>query len=168
MKITEREIYRTAQQLRDEENEKLQVRPWNPRRRFNVPMWLLAMPAAMLIGFLLGLWTNSSMQVQEPLTALVDTVYVKVPVAQPVPDTVYVEVPAAKPAPDTVYVKVPVKQLPPAIAQHKSPAKTKAPSAVTSSSRHKVAEATVQPPEPVIMGPSIAEDNIQYDLLISS
>lgn len=40
-------------------------------------------PAAVFIGFILGIWTKSSSQTDAPLTALVDTVYIKVPTPQP-------------------------------------------------------------------------------------
>jgi len=78
MKISDQDIVRMAQKLRDEENIRLHVRPWNRHRRFNIPAWLVAIPAAALIGFLLGIWTNSRQTTEHPLTALVDTVYIKV------------------------------------------------------------------------------------------
>ena len=84
MKIDNQDIIRTAQQLRDEENEQLDIRPWNRHRsHFRIPSWLVAIPAAVFIGFILGIWTKSSNQQDTPLTALVDTVYVKVPAPQP-------------------------------------------------------------------------------------
>ena len=84
MKIDNQDIIRTAQQLRDEENEQLDIRPWNRHRsHFRIPSWLVAIPAAVFIGFILGIWTKSSNQQNTPLTALIDTVYVKVPVPQP-------------------------------------------------------------------------------------
>lgn len=84
MKIDNQDIIRTAQQLRDEENEQLDIRPWNRHRsHFRIPSWLVAIPAAVFIGFILGIWTKSSNQQDTPLTALIDTVYVKVPVPQP-------------------------------------------------------------------------------------
>ena len=86
MKIDNQDIIRTAQQLRDEENEQLDIRPWNRHRsHFRIPSWLVAIPAAAFIGFILGIWTKSSNQQDTPLTALVDTVYIKVPEPQPMP-----------------------------------------------------------------------------------
>ena len=77
MKIDNQDIIRTAQQLRDEENEQLDIRPWNRHRsHFRIPSWLVAIPAAAFIGFILGIWTKSSNQQDTPLTALVDTVYI--------------------------------------------------------------------------------------------
>lgn len=77
MRIDNNDIIRTARELRDEDNLKLHVRPWT-RRRFSIPTWLAAVPAAAVAGFLLGIWTNGSQSDSLPLTALVDTVYVQV------------------------------------------------------------------------------------------
>ncbi len=79
MKIDNQDIIRMARQLRDEENAQLNVRPWHRHRRFRIPTWLVAIPAAAFIGFALGIWTQSRTQSAAPLTALVDTVYIKVP-----------------------------------------------------------------------------------------
>jgi len=88
MKITENDIIRTARQLRDEENEQFHVRPWRRSRRFHIPAWLVAVPAAAIIGFVLGIWTNTHTQDNAPLTALVDTVYVKTSDAPVAIDTI--------------------------------------------------------------------------------
>ena len=88
MKIDNQDIIRTAQQLRDEENEQLDIRPWNRHRsHFRIPSWLVAIPAAVFIGFILGIWTKSSNQSEVPLTAHVDTVYIKVGNPQPQQDS---------------------------------------------------------------------------------
>lgn len=76
MKINDKDIVRTAQELRDEENQQLHVRPWSRNRHFHFPAWLAAIPAAAIIGFLFGFWANSQTKPEQPLTALVDTVYV--------------------------------------------------------------------------------------------
>ena len=104
MKIDNQDIIRTARQLRDEENAELHVSPWNRHRHFHVPTWLVAIPAAAIIGFVLGLWTQANSHSDVPLTALVDTVYIKVPSPQPQQDSVVQVVPAtsthaAKPDP---------------------------------------------------------------------
>ena len=70
MKITDQEIIRTARQLRDEDNSQLHVKPWQPRRHFQMPTWLVAVPAAAIIGFLLGLWTKGDADKDVPLTAI--------------------------------------------------------------------------------------------------
>ena len=88
MKIDNQDIIRTARQLRDEENAELHVSPWNRHRHFHVPTWLVAIPAAAIIGFVLGLWTQANSHSDVPLTALVDTVYIKVPSPQPQQDSV--------------------------------------------------------------------------------
>ena len=94
MKIDNQDIIRTARQLRDEENAELHVSPWNRHRHFHVPTWLVAIPAAAIIGFVLGLWTQANSHSDVPLTALVDTVYIKVPSPQPQQDSVVQVVPA--------------------------------------------------------------------------
>ena len=88
MKIEDKDIIRTAQQLRDEENAQLHVRPWNRHSHFHIPTWLVAVPAAAIIGFVLGIWTNVSSPKEAKLTALVDTVYIKVPEKVNEPDTI--------------------------------------------------------------------------------
>ena len=89
MKVDNQDIIRTARELRDEENSRLHVRPWRRSPRFRVPAWLVAVPAAAIVGFFLGLWTNSSQPSDAPLTAMVDTVYIKVKETVPTVDTVY-------------------------------------------------------------------------------
>jgi hypothetical protein len=99
MKIDSENIIRTAQQLRDEANGQLEIRPWNRHRsHFRIPSWLVAIPAAVFIGFILGIWTKSSSQTDAPLTALVDTVYIKVPTPQPQQEVV-TQVPPAEQMP---------------------------------------------------------------------
>lgn len=82
MKIDNQDIIRTARQLRDEQNEQLHVRSWSRKHHFRVPTWLVAVPAAAIVGFVTGLFTQVNFQKDTPLTALVDTVYVSVPVPQ--------------------------------------------------------------------------------------
>lgn len=84
MNITDQDIIRTARQLRDEENEQLSVRSEFNRTRpwHRIPTWLVAIPAAAVVGFFVGIWTENS-QNDAPLTARVDTVYVQMPAPQP-------------------------------------------------------------------------------------
>ena len=99
MKIDSENIIRTAQQIRDEENIQQTIRPWNRHRsHLRIPSWLVAIPAAIFIGFILGIWTKSSNQQDAPLTAMVDTVYIKVPAPAPAPEPVLQETPAPQPA----------------------------------------------------------------------
>lgn len=89
MRIDNQDIIRTAQQLRDEENQQLHVPAWNRHRsHLHIPAWLVAIPAAVFIGFILGNWTKTDSPSTTPLTALVDTVYIKVPDPQPSQDSV--------------------------------------------------------------------------------
>lgn len=82
MKINNQDIVRAARQLRDEENEELHIRPWSRHRHFRIPAWLVTMPAAVIVGFFLGLWTQAYKQNKTPLTALVDTIYIEVPTSE--------------------------------------------------------------------------------------
>lgn len=95
MKIDNQNIIRAARQLRDEENSELHVSTWNRHRHFHVPTWLVAIPAAAIIGFVLGIWTQANTNNDTPLTALVDTVYIKVPTLQPQQDSMTQSVPTA-------------------------------------------------------------------------
>lgn len=88
MKISNKDIVRAAQELRDEENQQLRVRSWISHRHFRFPAWLAAIPAAAVIGFFFGVWTNSQTKSEQPLTALVDTVYVTIKETPTTPDTI--------------------------------------------------------------------------------
>ena len=138
MKIDNQDIIRTAQQLRDEDNQQLHVSPWNRQHNhFHVPAWLVAIPAAAIIGFVLGLWTQNQSNDNVPLTALVDTVYIKVPEQQPKQDSVIQAIPVAQ----TPVASKPVVR-----------------SAVRTSKNNSRQQTTV--------GRSVAEDQIRYDLLV--
>ena len=89
MRIDNQDIVSMTRGLRDEENQQLHVRPWNRRNRFHLPAWLAAIPAAAVIGFLLGLWVNSRQPAEAPLSAMVDTVYIKVKDTADAMDTAY-------------------------------------------------------------------------------
>ena len=78
MRITEQDIARTARQLRDEENAKLEVPKLSNSKSSNSKLKYF-LPAAAVIGFVLGYLTPRTEALEEsPLTALVDTVYIKV------------------------------------------------------------------------------------------
>ena len=140
MKIDNQDIIRTARQLRDEENQQLHVGPWNRRRsHFHVPTWLVAIPAAAIIGFVLGLWTQDSKQGNESLTALVDTVYIKVPTPQPSQDSIAQ-----------------------AVLCEQNVTEDKAPSAQKHSVSRRPAPNSQQP----AVGRPVADDHIRYDLLV--
>ena len=105
MKITDQDIIRAAQELRDEENAQLYVRHWakdekvkrlkdekpsspsfSTSQLFNFSTftkWFVAVPAAAFIGFVFGIWTQAHTKTDAPLAALVDTVFIEVPATQP-------------------------------------------------------------------------------------
>ena len=139
MKIDNQDIIRTARQLRDEENAELHVSPWNRHRHFHVPTWLVAIPAAAIIGFVLGLWTQANSHSDVPLTALVDTVYIKVSEPKPQQDSVVQTIPAAS-AP-VVTKKVP---------------------------KQTVRTASSANPTQKGYGRPVADDHIRYDLLVKN
>ena len=151
MQINDQEIVRAARQLREEENQQLEVRQWK-HRKHRFPEWLAAIPAAAIIGFLLGLWTSRNLKEDAPLTALVDTVFVKVP------DTIAMTLPNVPPSSntDTAFHATShhVRQHAPAVArQRKVKMKEK-----QGEKKH------VQPP----LGRPMSEDNIRYDLLVKN
>ena len=78
MRITEQDIAQAARQLRDEENAKLQVPKLSNGKSSNSKI-KYSLPAAAIVGFVLGYLTPRTETLEEsPLTALVDTVYIKV------------------------------------------------------------------------------------------
>ena len=104
MKITDQDIVRVTQELRDEENNQMTVRPWAKGEKvkrlkaenntslssttfqlFNFSTftkWFVATPAAAFIGFVFGIWAQAHTNTGTPLAALVDTVFIEVPVPQ--------------------------------------------------------------------------------------
>lgn len=152
MKIDQQDIIDTARQLRDEENDQLHVRPWSRRRRYHIPTWLVAVPAAAIIGFIIGLWTKDSIQSGSPLTALVDTVYIEVPASQPPQDSIVQE---AIPAITTSTITTPTASKP-SVSQSAVP--NPSPRQVRQSS------APTRPQQPV--GHPVTDDHIRYDLLV--
>ena len=108
MKTDNEHIARMARQLRDEENSQLHVRPWN-RHRFRIPSWLMAIPAAAIIGFFFGLWTSNKSATIEPLTALVDTVYITKEVPAKTDTSITITPTAEQPSVRTVTVSRPAR-----------------------------------------------------------
>ena len=140
MKIDNQDIIRTAQQLRDEDNQQLHVSPWNRHRRFRIPNWIVAIPAAAIIGFVLGIWTQADSKGDSTLTALVDTVYIKVPVTPSSQDSV---IPSHTATAQKPVVSTPVTK----------------PTASTPSSKDRLLPSS---------GRSVADDHIRYDLLVKN
>lgn len=77
MKINDKEIARMARRMRDEENGSLHVRRWRRNRR-SMPQWLVALPAAAVIGFLAGFFTGSKSEPEDMrmLSQRIDTLYI--------------------------------------------------------------------------------------------
>lgn len=146
MKISDQDIVRAARQLRDEENEQLHVRPWRRKRHFEFPAWLAAIPAAAVAGFLLGVWTNSHSAAEQPLTALVDTVYIKVKDRATNTDSTRLETGDAphRATSSATWQKTPQ-------VHHANRARR-----------------IVNPAPAVPTGRSMSEDNIRYDLLVKN
>jgi hypothetical protein len=138
MKIDNQDIIRTVRQLRDKENEQLHVSPWNRHHRVHIPAWLVAIPAAAIIGFVLGIWTQADSKGDSTLTALVDTVYIKVPVTPSSQDSVIPNHTAAAQKP---VVSTPLTK----------------PAARTPSAKGRLLPSS---------GRSVADDHIRYDLLV--
>ncbi len=162
MKITDQDIVRVTQELRDEENNQMTVRPWakgekvkrlkgeknsshsSTFRPFNLstfPKWLVAVPAAAIIGFVFGFWTQAQTKTDTPLAALVDTIYIKVPVPQQ----------PQQPKPDAVAEAAPNVSKPAQKQDQSRPVSTKA------SHRSSLAGSVGRP---------ACDDNIRYDLLV--
>ena len=142
MKTDNETIARMARRLRDEENAQLHVAPWQRRHRhFHVPAWLVGLPAAALVGFLFGLWTNRKAPSSGPLTALVDTVYVTVEKPSTPNDTAV-----------SMQANAPVTQ---PVAHP------------TALSRHRKASRSFQSAS-TTTGRSVADDRIRYDLLVKN
>lgn len=77
MKINDKDIARMARRMRDEENGSLHVRRWR-RNRKSMPQWLVALPAAAVIGFLAGFFTGSKSEPEDMrmLSQRIDTLYI--------------------------------------------------------------------------------------------
>lgn len=139
MRTDNQDIIRTARQLCDEENAALHVTPWKRHRHFHIPTWLVTIPAAAIIGFVLGVWTQANSNSDTTLTALVDTVYIKVPT--PLPQ------------------KNPTTQNMPV---------TPAPTVNKPESRQKVRTASPSGSSYKTLGRPVADDHIRYDLLVKN
>ncbi len=162
MKITDQDIVRVTQELRDEENNQMTVRPWakgekvkrlkgeknsshsSTFRPFNLstfPKWLVAVPAAAFIGFVFGIWAQAHTNTGTPLAALVDTVFIEVPAPQQ----------PQQPRPDAVAEVAPNVSRPAQKQDRPRPVSPKA------SHRRNLAGAVGRP---------ACDDNIRYDLLV--
>ena len=140
MRIDNQDIARMARQLRDEQNSQQHVRPWSRKRRPALPAWLVAVPAAAIVGFVLGLWTNAHTQSGAPLMALTDTVYINV-----------------KDAPDTVRA-----------AETAELAQSTPASSTLRTSGRKADSRSASRRHDVPTGQPIQSDHIRYDLLVKN
>ena len=128
MKITDQEIIASARRLRQADDSQLSVRPWQ-RHRLHIPQWLVAIPAAALVGFILGF------AVRQPSTDPAQTALAKA-------DTVFVHEVVTQH--DTVSI--------PAVA------------ASSAQPRRKQSRPAVAHPQHT--GLSVADDHINYSLLV--
>jgi len=82
MKITDQEIIASARRLRQADDSQLNVRPWQ-RHRLHIPQWLVAIPAAALVGFILGFAVRQpSTEPAQTALAKADTVFIREVVTQ--------------------------------------------------------------------------------------
>ena len=88
------DLIAAARQLRQEENDRLHIRPWKRQSHWG---WYVAIPAACLVGFAMGVFLQPS--AEEPAQALAKTVVVTdtVLVREVVHDTVYQVKPVSQP-----------------------------------------------------------------------
>lgn len=158
MKLDNNKIIEAARRQRELDNASLNVSNWtSPKHHFSLPLnntswnaWLVALPAATIAGFVIGLFarqlsTNASSQ----LTAHADTVYVvkEVPVAQ---------------APDTVVRYVSINSRTSTTQQTGSEFAT-TPASPPLNDNDNIAEWSSDSP---VAGKSIDEDGIDYSLLV--
>lgn len=77
MKIDENDIRRAAHDIRDKQNMEMNVRPWH-KTHLHIPHWLIAVPAAAVVGFMIGFSLNKELPSAEPSAiAKIDTIYIK-------------------------------------------------------------------------------------------
>lgn len=137
MKLDNQQIIDAARRQRDLDTSSMNVQPWTRHRKsFQVPTWLVALPAAAIVGFLFGLFVHKSLSDDtSKLMTAADTVYVTRQVMVPqTPDTVirYVERPIITKANKTTHSNT----------------------------------ASLSDAAPPIAGHSIDQDNIDYSMLV--
>lgn len=140
--LSNEEIIAAARQLRQEENERMHIRPWKRHRHWG---WAVAIPAACLVGFAFGYYLRPS--ADEPTEQLAKTVGRTDNVL--VPETVHDTVLVREVVHDTVYQVQPVSQ---PLAPHRLAHK-------------KTSQPEGQEVKAERIGVSMLEDGIRYDLL---
>ena len=88
------DIIAAARQLRQEQNDRMHIRPWKRQSRWG---WYVAIPAACLVGFALGFYLRPSAETPAPALAKTIVVTDTVTVREVVRDTVYQTKPVSQP-----------------------------------------------------------------------
>ncbi|MBP5375745.1 MAG: hypothetical protein J6Y38_05370 [Bacteroidaceae bacterium] len=88
------DIIAAARQLRQEQNDRMHIRPWKRQSRWG---WYVAIPAACLVGFALGFYLRPSAETPAPALAKTIVVTDTVTVREVVHDTVYQTKPVSQP-----------------------------------------------------------------------
>ena len=84
--LSNEDIIAAARQLRQEQNDRMHIRPWKRQSRWR---WYVAIPAACLVGFALGFYLRPSAETPAPALAKTIVVTDTVMVHEVVHDTVY-------------------------------------------------------------------------------
>ena len=137
MKLDSQQIINEARRQRDLDTSAMHVKPWGERHHhFQVPSWLVTLPAAAIVGFIFGLFFNKSTSNETAqLMAAADTIYVTQEVLVPQKSDTIIR-----------YVERPVKHKTVKAAQ---PAVASSPNLSTPTT-----------------GCSIDQDNIDYTMLV--
>ena len=130
------DIIAAARQLRQEQNDRMHIRPWKRQSRWG---WYVAIPAACLVGFALGLYLRPSAETPAPAMAKTIVVTDTVLLHEVVHDTVYQTKPVSQPL------------SPYQLAKRSTPS-----------------QKTEKQPETEPVGVSMLDDGIRYDLLASN
>ncbi len=88
------DIIAAARQLRQEQNDRMHIRPWKRQSRWG---WYVAIPAACLVGFALGFYLRPSAETPAPAMAKTIVVTDTVLLHEVVHDTVYQTKPVSQP-----------------------------------------------------------------------
>ena len=88
------DIIAAARQLRQEQNDRMHIRPWKRQSRWG---WYVAIPAACLVGFALGFYLRPSAETPAPAMAKTIVVTDTVMLHEVVHDTVYQTKPVSQP-----------------------------------------------------------------------
>ena len=140
--LSNEELIAAARQLRQEENNRMHIRPWKRRSHWG---WAVAIPAACLVGFALGFFLRPS--TAEPNGQMAKTI-VRTDTLL-VPETIHDTVLVCEVVHDTVYQ---VKAVSQPLAPHRL-------------ANQKTSQQDGQEVKTERIGVSMLEDGIRYDLL---